>query len=176
MPNHNKNHDQELSLDELLSRPIEFDTISHSLQILYYDAALVYLFKLRRLLSSPPLPAETLTLPDFKHICHIASRYGPGCLLLPDEILFHCQPAIEGFRITHYIVKQLETSPQKGEFIPMFAFGFVYWAMMDQDELRDHLTSKTIKPTLFKDADLRFSLHKISIPIELSNPEKTEGL
>ncbi|KAL7971928.1 hypothetical protein HDV63DRAFT_370688 [Trichoderma sp. SZMC 28014] len=60
------------SLDETLSKPLEFNSVSLALEMLYCDAALVQLMRLRRCILFPLMQPNPVGPDDMAYICQMA--------------------------------------------------------------------------------------------------------
>lgn len=136
--------DSVLSLDETLSRPLEFNSVSLALEILYCDAALVQLTRLKRYILFPSMQPKPVRPEDMVYICQMAYGANGNGLLLPHQVRFESQLAIEALRITQYITKQLQSSAID-RYIPPSPFGIIYWALVDEPEVQSCVASKLLK-------------------------------
>lgn len=133
-----------LSLDETLSKPLEFNSVSLALEMLYCDAALVQLTRLRWYIVFPTMQPNPVRPEDMVYICQMAHGANGNGLLLPHQVRFECQLAIEALRITQYITKQLQSSAID-RYIPPSPFGIIYWALVDEPEVQSCIASKLLK-------------------------------
>lgn len=133
-----------LSLDETLSKSLEFTSVSLALEMLYCDAALVQLMRLKRYTLSPYMQPNPIRPDDMAYICQMAHGANGTGLLLPHQVRFECQLAIEALRITQYIAKQLQSSTID-RYIPPSPFGIIYWALVDEPEVESRVASKLLK-------------------------------
>ncbi|KOS22578.1 hypothetical protein ESCO_001704 [Escovopsis weberi] len=137
------------TLNDIMSQPMEFATLSQALEIFYYDAALVYLWMLRDLGSGSLNQIGNASSKDIAYICRVAREP-----LLPGQIRFRCQPAVEAFRITRFIRKQLIEGCWKGQFIPPAPFGMIYWALKDgSEEMQSHFAPILSESSVFNNGD-----------------------
>ncbi|UKZ66440.1 uncharacterized protein TrAtP1_007614 [Trichoderma atroviride] len=133
-----------LSLDETLSNPLEFNSVSLALEMLYCDAALVQLTRLKGYILFPFMQPNAVRPEDMVYICQMAHGANGNGLLLPHQVRFECQLAIEALRVTQYITNRLQSSPID-RYIPPSPFGIVYWALMDEPEVQSCVASKLLK-------------------------------
>lgn len=133
-----------LSLDETLSKPLEFSSVSLALEMLYYDAALVQLLRLKWSLLFPSVQPNPVRPEDMAYICRMAHGANGNGLLLPNQVRFESQLAIEALRITQYITKQLQSSTID-RYIPPSPFAIIYWALVDEPEVQSCIASKLLE-------------------------------
>lgn len=133
------------TLEEILSKSLEFSSVSLALEILYYDTALIQLMQLEKTISYPSIQKRMVRREDLPYICQMAYGANGNGLLLPNQVGFQIQPAIEAFRITQFIMKKLENSYRNTQYIPPSPFGIIYWALMDDPEIHS-----CVAPILFE--------------------------
>ncbi|KAI3395259.1 hypothetical protein diail_1612 [Diaporthe ilicicola] len=128
---------------EQLATMIEFDTTQQALEMLTYNAALLYLLQLEDLLEmgdEPHGPAR-LSAGDMDYIRHAtASHHAKTPLLLPDEARFICQPALEAFRLIPSLYKNLVTGRDRIMVI-LAPLGIVYTSTQNNPELNSCMQS-----------------------------------
>lgn len=128
---------------EQLATMIEFDTTQQALEMLTYNAALLYLLQLEDLLEmgEPHNPAR-LSAGDLGYIRRAAAARGhpPTPLLLPDEARFICQPALEAFRLIPSLYRNLVTTRDRIMVI-LAPLGIVYTSTRNTPELNSCMQS-----------------------------------
>lgn len=126
-----------------LATMIEFDTTQQALEMLTYNAALLYLLQLEDLLEmgeQPHNPAR-LSAFDMEYIRHSGAAAHPSTpLLLPDEAKFICQPALEAFRLIPSLYKNLVTTKDRIMVI-LAPLGIVYTSTRNTPELNSCMQS-----------------------------------
>ncbi|KUI64206.1 Transcriptional regulatory protein moc3 [Cytospora mali] len=126
---------------EQLATMIEFDTTQQALEMLTYNAGLIYLMQLEDLLDmSEPHNPSPLATDDMDYIRHVARRHPSSPLLLPDEARFICQPALEAFRLIPSLYKNLVTS-QDRIMVILAPLGIVYTSTQNNAELNSCMQS-----------------------------------
>lgn len=126
---------------EQLATMIEFDTTQQALEMLTYNAGLIYLMQLEDLLDmSEPHSPSPLSADDMDHIRYATSRHPRSPLLLPDEAHFICQPALEAFRLIPSLYKNLVTSKDRIMVI-LAPLGIVYTSTQNNSELNSCMQS-----------------------------------
>lgn len=152
-----------LSLDETLSRPLEFNSVSLALEMLYCDAALVQLMRFKWYILFPYMQPNPIRPDDMAYICQMAHGANGIGLLLPHQVRFECQLAIEALRITQYITTQLQSSVID-RYIPPSPFGIIYWALVDEPEVQSRIASKLLKCPPFSN-NKTFEEFKLNIQV-----------
>lgn len=149
-----------LSLDEILSKPLEFSSVPLALELLYYNSALIQLMRLKRCLKYPFIRPTPVRHEDMAYICQMAHGANGNGLLLPHQVRFQCQLAIEALRITQYITRELKSSAID-QYIPPSPFAIVYWALMDEPEIQSCVASKLLECPPFTGKNLSFEEFKV---------------
>lgn len=144
-----------LSLDETLSKPLEFSSVSLALEIIYYNSALIQLMRLKWSIISPFIRPTPVRREDMAYICQMAHGANENGLLLPHQIRFQCQLAIEALRITQYITRELKRSVID-QYIPPSPFGIIYWALVDEPEIQSCVASKLFECPPFTETRMAF--------------------
>lgn len=119
---------------ELLSTQIDFNTTQQALEMLTYNAGLIYLMQLEDLLDISPSHGAPLTPQDMGYILRATASHPRQPLLLPGEAKFICQPALEAFRLVPSLYHNLVTS--KDRIMVMLApMGIVYCSLQNHPHL-----------------------------------------
>lgn len=148
-----------LSLDETLSKPLEFSSVSLALEIIYYNSALIQLMRLKWSIVSPFIRPTPVRRENMAYICRMAHGANGNGLLLPHQIRFQCQLAIEALRITQYITRELQRSVID-QYIPPSPFGIIYWALVDEPEIQSYVASKLFECPPFTERKVAFEEFK----------------
>lgn len=120
---------------EQLSTMIEFDTTQQALEMLTYNAGLIYLMQLEDLLDMGTEPHNApLSAADVEYIRRAGKSHPSTPLLLPDEARFICQPALEAFRLIPSLYKNLVTTKDRIMVI-LAPLGIVYCSTQKHAEL-----------------------------------------
>ncbi|KAK2598809.1 hypothetical protein N8I77_012196 [Diaporthe amygdali] len=126
---------------EQLATMIKFDTTQQAVEMLTYNAALLYLLQLEDLLEmGEPHNPPRLSADDMEYIRHVAARHPSTPLLLPDEAKFICQPALEAFRLIPSLYKNLVTTKDRIMVI-LAPLGIVYTSTQNNPELNSCMQS-----------------------------------
>ncbi|KAI7784994.1 hpp family protein [Diaporthe eres] len=126
---------------EQLATMIKFDTTQQALEMLTYNAALLYLLQLEDLLEmGEPHNPSRLSDDDMDYIRYVAARHPSTPLLLPDEARFICQPALEAFRLIPSLYKNLVTTKDRIMVI-LAPLGIVYTSTRNTPELNSCMQS-----------------------------------
>jgi hypothetical protein len=156
-------------VSQMLQTSLEFDSPRLALDILYYNAALLYLMQLEAVArgqASPPEP-EILSRKDERYIRRQAARNntdGGNPLLLPGQVKFRCQAAAEAFMTLSCITRLLATTPEKETVVPPAAIGVVYCVLRDQLRLGDGWLAVLLsKHALFHDAQRVFAGYFVGV-------------
>lgn len=121
---------------EMMARKIEFETLSQALDILTYNAGLMYIIQLNDIREKGQIQENHLTPADIVYIKKtMDAKSSASPLLLPYETRLLCQPAIESFRFYGNISKQLMTNKET-ILIILAPLGIIYCALKGQPELR----------------------------------------
>lgn len=118
---------------ELLATRLEFESTQQALEMLTYNAGLIYLMQLEDLLGmhiDRPHNAP-LTPNDEAYILEVSTRHP---LLLPGEARSICQPALEAFRLIPSLYNNLVTSRDRIMVI-LAPLGIVYCSTRRHAEL-----------------------------------------
>lgn len=119
---------------EQLATMIEFDTTQQALEMLTYNAGLIYLLQLEDHLHMGKPHNAPLTAEDTEYIRTVSRHNTASPLLLPGEAKFICQPALEAFRLIPSLYKNLITSKDRIMII-LAPLGIVYCATKRNAEL-----------------------------------------
>lgn len=122
---------------EQLSTMIEFDNTQQALEMLTYNAGLIYLMQLEDLLEMPGVEPHNppLSAANVEYIRRVGSSHRHSTpLLLPDEVRFICQPALEAFRLIPSLYKNLVTTKDRIMVI-LAPLGIVYCSTQKHPEL-----------------------------------------
>lgn len=126
---------------EQLATMIEFDTTQQALEMLTYNAGLIYLMQLEDLLDmGEPHNPSPISDDDMDYIRHATDRHPSSPLLLPDEARFICQPALEAFRLIPSLYKNLVTGKDRIMVI-LAPLGIVYTSTQSNTELNSCMQS-----------------------------------
>lgn len=120
---------------EQLSTMIKFDTTQQALEMLTYNAGLIYLMQLEDLLDMGEPHNAPLTPDDEAYIRDTNSHHPPSSpLLLPGEARLVCQPALEAFRLIPSLYRNLITTKDRIMVI-LAPLGIVYCSTRRHAEL-----------------------------------------
>ncbi|KAJ4419586.1 hypothetical protein N0V82_004889 [Gnomoniopsis sp. IMI 355080] len=119
---------------EQLATMIEFDTTQLALEMLTYNAGLIYLLQLEDHLHIGQPHNAPLTTEDMSYLRTVRRRKTSSPLLLPGEVKFVCQPALEAFRLIPSLYKNLITTKDRIMVI-LAPLGIVYCATKHNAEL-----------------------------------------
>jgi hypothetical protein len=149
---------------ELLSTSLEFESLTRALEILMYNAALLYLMQLEAAARGGTAEPESLSDDENAYIRRVAAlRRVNSPLLLPGEPKFLCQPAIEAFRVMPCITKLLTTTTEKETLITLAPLGIMYWVLQGQPELSCCLDSMLGGIPTFGNAQKVFKGYRVSV-------------
>lgn len=119
---------------EQLSTMLEFHNTQQALEMLTYNAGLIYLMQLEDLLDMGEPHNPPLTTDDVEYIRKASESHPSTPLLLPDEAKFICQPALEAFRLIPSLYKNLVTTKDRIMVI-LAPLGIVYCSTKNHPEL-----------------------------------------
>ncbi|KAF3764170.1 hypothetical protein M406DRAFT_291222 [Cryphonectria parasitica EP155] len=120
---------------EQLSTTIEFGTTQQALEMLTYNAGLIYLMQLEDILSIGKPHSSPITTEIAKEIRRDSlNRHPSQPLLLPEEVRHTCQPALEAFRLIPSLYKNLVTTRDRVMVI-LAPLGIVYCSTKGQPGL-----------------------------------------
>lgn len=119
---------------EQLQTTIEFNTTQQALEMLTYNAGLIYLLQLEDLLHIGQPHNVPVTQDIASYIREASRRHSSTPLLLPGEARYICQPALEAFRLIPSLYKNLVTSKDRIMVI-LAPLGIVYCATKNHAEL-----------------------------------------
>lgn len=126
---------------EQLATMIEFNTAQQALEILTYNAALLYLLQVEDLLEmGKPHNPPRLSTDDIDYIRSTTRQHPLTPLLLPDEARFICQSALEAFRLIPSLYKNLVTSSDR-IIVILAPLGIVYTSTRNTPELNSCMQS-----------------------------------
>lgn len=142
----------------LRSASLNFDTPRLALDILYYNAALAYLMQLETVARGHIPRPEALSPDDERFIRRQAAQSLSGTgnpLLLPSQVRFICQPAMEAFMTIPSLTKLLATTPGMETVVTPAPIGIVYWVLRDQLQFdRDgHLAALLAEQPVLQDPE-----------------------
>jgi hypothetical protein len=151
-------------LSEMLATSFEFESVTKALEIVTYNASLLYLMQLKSTLASSgelqePFPPQDITR---------QGRRGAACgsrtpLLLPGEATTMWQPAIEALKAVPFITRSLAVTAEMLTFIPLAPLGIVYWTLNSEPELRDGLDTVLTSLPVFEDAQRVYAGYRVSV-------------
>ncbi|KAH6854712.1 hypothetical protein B0I37DRAFT_362857 [Chaetomium sp. MPI-CAGE-AT-0009] len=145
----------------MLQASLEFDSPRMAIDILYYNAALLYLMQLEAFSRGQPAQQpERLSPEDERYIRRQATegmaRDG-NPLLLPGHAIFRCQAAAEAYMTLSCITRLLGTTPTTETMVTPTAIGIVYWVLREQLQLdEDCLSLLLSKHPFFHGAETVF--------------------
>lgn len=113
---------------------IEFDNTQQALEMLTYNAGLIYLMQLEDLLKMGEPHNAPLSAADVAYIRRADAAHPSSPLLLPDEARFICQPALEAFRLIPSLYRNLVTTKDRIMVI-LAPLGIVYCSTQQHGEL-----------------------------------------
>lgn len=123
---------------EQLATTLEFDTTQQALEMLTYNAGLIYLMQLEDLLDMGAEPHNAPLGPAGEaYIRDVSERVrerADAPLLLPGEARFICQPALEAFRLIPSLYRNLITTKDRIMVI-LAPLGIVYCSTRRHAEL-----------------------------------------
>lgn len=119
---------------EQLATVIRFDTTQQALEMLTYNAGLIYLMQLEDLLDMGEPHNAPLSAADEAYIRAAGARHPDNPLLLPGEARFICQPALEAFRLIPSLYRNLVTTRDRIMVI-LAPLGIVYCSTRRHAEL-----------------------------------------
>lgn len=121
---------------EQLATLIEFDTTQLALEMLTYNAGLIYLLQLEDHLNIGQPHGAPLAAEDIAYLRTVQKRKknNSSPLLLPGEVKYICQPALEAFRVIPSLYKNLVTTKDRIMVI-LAPLGIVYCATKGNAEL-----------------------------------------
>ncbi|KAJ4290033.1 hypothetical protein N0V88_006835 [Collariella sp. IMI 366227] len=140
---------------------LEFDSPRLALDILYYNAALLYLMQLETAAGGQMLPSSDEVYFGRRHMQALESRGNP--LLLPDEVKFRCQPAIEALMTILCLNKLLAATPKNETVVPPAPIGIVYWVLRDHQHLGGRVASLLSTHPIFDDGERIFVGYFVSV-------------
>jgi hypothetical protein len=147
----------------MLQANLEFDAPRLALDILYYNAALLYLMQLEAVArGQPPQQPERLSLEDERYVrLQGAAVMGRGAnptpLLLPGKARFRCQAAAEAFMTLSFTTRLMGTTPTSEAVVTPMVIGIVYWVLREQMQLgEDCLAALFAKYAFFHDGERVF--------------------
>jgi hypothetical protein len=140
-------HLDDLRMVQLLRRTVRFENASHAIELVGYNAALVYLMELAAQLNNrgyaqpTPRPSLPKTFPLSDEEGSTATMPLPPSPLTPPGLVSRLsQPAVEALRIVPYLAH--ETRVSSPPFImPIWPLGILYFTWKRLPELRDCLDS-----------------------------------
>ncbi|EAQ89425.1 hypothetical protein CHGG_06044 [Chaetomium globosum CBS 148.51] len=140
---------------------LEFESPRLALDILYYNAALLYLMQLEAVAhGQPPQQREHLSLEDERYVRLQGAALmvrGANPLLLPGKAKFRCQAAAEAFMTLSCTTRLLGTTPTGETVVTPMVIGIIYWVLREQLQLgEDGLASLLSKHAFFHDAERVF--------------------
>ncbi|KAK4101132.1 hypothetical protein N658DRAFT_496834 [Parathielavia hyrcaniae] len=157
----------------MLRTTLEFDTPRQALDILYYNAAIIYLAQLDAAARGQRYPyPELLTSADQRYIRrYVAADDGGGSggnnsnpLLLPGQARFRCQAAAEAFTTLSCVTRLLATTPGMETVVTPSAIGIVYWVLRDQMQLlEEHLQLLLSRYAIFRDPERDFGGYFVKV-------------
>lgn len=136
---------------------LEFDSPRLALDILYYNAAILYLMQIEAVARGEVPPQPEILAPDGERYVRryvAAAMSGNGQpLLQPGAARFRCQAAAEAFMTISCATQLLATTPETETVVTPSAVGILYWVLRDQLQLEhDCLASLLSKHAIFDDA------------------------
>ena len=145
---------------ELLSRTLEFDSVAQALDLLTYNAGLVYLMQLEDILGIGEPKNSRLSDEDMDYIKHATDHHPESPLLQPGEARFLCQPALEAFRLVPFLYDNLMTSKERVMVI-LAPIGIVYCSLQAHPELNRCMESVLADIPFFRDASRELKVYEI---------------
>jgi hypothetical protein len=158
-------------LSASLSTTIQLQSAIEGLEIITYNAALVYLMDLHEILTqahgmdrdfeslTSHLASTTATRVDVSITLRASSP-----LLLPSQLQKIAQPALEALRVMPFLHKQLGMDdPGPITMVPLAPFAILFCVWKRMPELESSLPSLLRNMLWFKDSDMLcdFDLHKL---------------
>ncbi|KAK5652207.1 hypothetical protein OQA88_10704 [Cercophora sp. LCS_1] len=133
---------------------LEFDSPRLALDILYYNAALLYLMQLGAVARGQPALQEmsAVTKESFAPL-HKKSVSQKGPLLLPDEVQFRCQPAVEALMTIPYITNALSVTSGREMVVTPAPLGVVYSVLRSERQLLADMDLSMPTSAIFQDAE-----------------------
>ena len=143
--------------ETLLAATLAFDTPRLALDILFYNAALLYLTQLQTIARGNIPQPEDLSPDDERYIRRQAalSVCSGHPLLLPSQVKFRCQPAMEAYMTLPCVTRLLATTPRMVTVVTPASLGIVYWVLQEQLKLDrdDPLALLLSEQPLFQDPE-----------------------
>ncbi|KAK3298761.1 uncharacterized protein B0H64DRAFT_386095 [Chaetomium fimeti] len=157
----------------MLQANLEFDSPRLALDVLYYNAALLYLMQLDACArGQPSQQPERLSPEDERYVrrqAAAAAAHDGNPLLLPGQARFRCQAAAEAYMTLSCITRMLGTTPTRQTMITPTAIGILYWVLRDQLQLgEDWLALLLSKHAFFHDAQRVFDGFYVSARVDKS--------
>ena len=146
---------------QMLQVRLEFDSQRLALDILYYNAALLYLMQLETAARGQVPQPEMLSPQDECYIRRQAAISNP--LLLPGQVRFRCQAAAEAVTTLSCVTRLMATTPGRETVVTPYAIGIVYWVLRDQLQLGGCLESVLSEYSVFHDAQRVFAGYFVSV-------------
>lgn len=148
-------------ITQMLQASLEFDSQRLALDILYYNAALLYLMQLKTAACGQVPQPEMLSPKDEDYIRRQAAISNP--LLLPGQVRFRCQAAAEAVTTLSCITRLMAITPGRETVVTPYAIGIIYWVLRDQLQLGDYLEVVLSKYSVFHDAQRVFAGYFVSV-------------
>ncbi|KAK3309468.1 uncharacterized protein B0T15DRAFT_3859 [Chaetomium strumarium] len=150
-------------MELILQASLEFDSPRLALDILLYNAALVYLMQIRSVANGQDPRHEPLSPDDEGYIRQqiALSRHNP--LLLPGTVKFRCQAAAEGFMTLSCIRRLMATTPTAVTVVTPATIGIVYCALRDQLQLDFDFSRLVSQFPIFQDPQRVFAGYFVSV-------------
>ena len=153
--------------ETLLVATLAFDTPRLALDILFYNAALLYLRQLETVARGNAPQPEVLSPDDERYIRRQAtlSVSSGHPLLLPSQVRFRCQAAMEAYMTLPCVAKLLATTPRMVTVVTPASIGIVYWVLREHLKFGqdDPLTSEVSKQALFQDPETVYAGYFVAV-------------
>ncbi|KAK4233751.1 hypothetical protein C8A03DRAFT_19226 [Achaetomium macrosporum] len=157
-------------MDQMLQASLEFDSPRLALDILFYNAVLVYLMQIRSVASGENSHHESLSPDDERYIRRLVAMSRDNPLLLPGQVKFRCQAAVEAFMTLSCIRRLMATTPTAVTVVTPATIGIVYWVLRDHLPLNGDLSRLLSKFPIFENAQRVFAGYFVSLDTSLGLP------
>jgi hypothetical protein len=150
-------------MELMLQASLEFDSPRLALDILFYNAALVYLMQIRSVANGQNPREESLSPEDERYIRRQIALSSHNPLLLPGTVKFRCQAAVEAFMTLSCIRRLMATTPTAVTVVTPATIGIVYWTLRDQLQLDFDLSRLVSQFPVFQGPERVFAGYFVSV-------------
>ncbi len=153
--------------ETLLTTNLAFDTPRLALDILFYNAALLYLMQLQAIARGNIPQPEVLSPEDERYIRRQAalSVSSGHPLLLPSQVKFRCQAAMEAYMTLPCVAQLLATTPRMVTVVTPASIGIVYWVLREHFKFDrdDPLALELAKQPLFQNPETVYAGYFVAV-------------